>query len=185
MKKIFSEKGSMIAKLIVYQIAMSIFGVMLAFAITALNVGLLLATGVFSALFYFALAGAALNEDGLRDNVSVTRDGSAANAFIGLKYALISFAPTLIITLLYAILCTLGVNNSLTSILNIFIRFFLSGMYLSLDTSLFSAGETVMAFSANGYSFLIYQVVSVIICGVFYYIGFKGINLLPKKKEDN
>lgn len=179
------EKSSIIIKLIIFQIAMSIFGVMIASSVLVLGEGLLLAAGVFSVLFYFALVGAAINEDGLRDNIKLSRESASVNALIGFKYAFVSYIPTIVITLLLSVLRTIGINNSLTSILVVIIRAFLSGMYLGLDTSIFGAGETVMSFSANGYSFLIYQLVSVLVCGVFYYIGFKGINLLPKKKEEN
>lgn len=179
------EKSSMIVKLIIFQIAMSIFGVMIASSVLVLGEGLLLFAGIFSVLFYFALVGAAINEDGLGDNVKLSREGATVNKFTGLKYAFVSYIPTLVVTLILAILRTIGINNSLTSILVVIVRAFLSGMYLGLDTTIFGAGETVMTFSANGYSFLIYQLVSIVVCGVFYYIGFKGINLLPKKKEEN
>ncbi len=179
------EKSGMIVKLIIFQIAMSIFGVMIASSVIILSEGLLLLAGIFSVLFYFALVGAALNEDGLKDNIRASRESVAVSAFTGFKYALISYVPTLLITLVLAVLRTVGVRNSLISILVVVIRAFLSGMYLGLDTSIFGAGETVMTFSANGYSFLIYQMISILACGVFYYIGFRGINLLPKKKEEN
>lgn len=184
MKQLLNEKGSLIAKSIIFQVAMSIFGIMFTATIIALDEGFLLFAGIFSILFYFALMGAALNEDGTKDYLRVKGNRARPDILCGFKYVLISYIPTLAITLLHVILRTAGVVNSLTDILNIIIRFLTSGMYLSLDRYFFASGDTFMPFSLYGYSFLIYQVFSIIVCGLFYYIGLCGISLLPKKKEE-
>ena len=178
------EKSNMITKAIVFQIAMSIFGIMLASSIQSFGNAVKLFAGIFSVLFYFALIGAALNEDGLKDNIKVSRNTVKADAFLGMKYIAVSYIPTFAVTILYIILRLFGIANGLTSTLNVLIRLFLSGMYLSLDSYLFAAGNTPMPVSINGWTFLIYQIFSVIVCGLFYIAGLKGINLLSSKKEE-
>ena len=185
MKISIKEKSSMISKAIIFQIAMSIFGVMLASSIQAFGNTILVIGGIFSVLFYFALIGAAVNEDGLRDNVKVTHGRAAEDKLLGFKYIAISYVPTLAVTIVYVILKVTGLNNDITTLLNALIRLFLSGMYLSLDRAIFAFGDTLHAFSLNGWSFLIYQVFSIVICGLFYILGLRGINLVPIKKQED
>ena len=184
MIQLINEKGGLIAKCIIFQVAMSIFGIMFAATIIALNEDWLIFAGIFSILFYFALVGAALNEDGILDHLRVVGNRATPDALRGFKYVFISYIPTLALTLLHVILRTVGVANSLTDILNIVIRFLASGMYLSLDRFFFASGDTFVPFSLYAYSFLIYQVFSIVVCGLFYYVGLRGISLLPKKKEE-
>lgn len=184
MKIKIKEKTSMISKAIVFQIAMSIFGIMLASSIQSFGNTVNLIAGIFSILFYFALIGAALNEDGLKDNIKVAHNRAEADMLLGMKYIAISYIPTFAITILYIILCLFGFENVLTVTLNAIIRLFLSGMYLGFDRFLFAAGDTLMPISLNGWTFIIYQIFSVVVCGIFYLIGLKGINLMPSKKEE-
>lgn len=184
MKQLINEKSSLIAKLIIFQIAMSLFGLMFAATVIALNEGLLLFAGTFSILFYFALVGAALNEDGVKDHLKVACDRAKPDALCGFKYVLISYIPTLVITVLNIILNIFGVLDSLRGILVIIIRMFTSGMFQCIDRFLFGSGDSFVSFSLYGYSFLVYQIISIIICGLFYFLGLRGISLLPKKKAE-
>ena len=184
MKKIFNEKGSMIAKAIIFQIAMSIFGCMITMSIIAIDEGWLLLGGIFSILFYFSLIGAAINEDGAKDHLKISAGRMEPDALLGFKYILISYIPTFLITILFVILNLFGLENSLTQIMAILIRLFLSGMYQGLDRVIFASGDTLAKFSLYCFSFVIYQVISVVVCGLFYYIGYKGINLTSGKKKE-
>lgn len=190
MKRILNEKGSLIARCIVFQIAMSIFGIMINFATVQLGNTILILGAVFSVLFYFALVGASLNEDGLKDKIKYDRNKEKADIFYGLKYVAVSYIPSFVITAVFSLFRTLNIFESFTYVVNMLIRFFISGMYIGVDILLFSGtdsvGNTVYDyFSLNGYSFLIYQIVSIIICGLFYYLGIRGINLVGGKKKDN
>ena len=185
MKITIKEKSSMISKAIIFQIAMSIFGVMLASSIQSFGNIVLILGGLFSVLFYFALIGAAVNEDGLRDNVKVTHGRVEEDKLLGFKYIAISYIPTLAVTVAYLIMKLCGLNNDFTTLINALIRLFLSGMYLGLDRVIFAMGDTLHAFSLNGWSFLIYQLFSIVICGLFYILGLKGVNLVPVKKQED
>ena len=189
MKKILNEKGHLIARCIVFQIAMSIFGIMINSVTVQMSNTILLLGGIFSVLFYFSIMGAFLNEDGLKDKIKKERNSDTYDYFYGMKYVSISYIPSLLITIIHSVLTTFGLAETVTSLLNMLIRFFISGMYIGIDVYLFSSGNSVdtiayNSFSSNGYSFIIYQLFSVIICGLFYYMGMKGINLI-KSKRDN
>lgn len=183
MKISIKEKTGMISKSIVFQIAMSLFGMMLSASVIAINEKFLLVAGIFSFLFYFALIGAAVNEDGVKDYLKIKAGRAKQDIFLGLKYAAVSYIPTFAITLIYIILRIFSIENALTQILSILIRLLSCGMYLSFDRYLFASGDSFLPFSLNGYSFLIYEVASVLIIGIFYFIGVKGINLLSTKSD--
>ena len=183
MKISIKEKSGMIFKSIIFQIAMSLFGLMLSASVIAINEKFLLVSGIFSFLFYFALIGAAVNEDGVKDYLRIKAGRVEKDVLLGFKYAAISYIPSFIITVLHVVLRLFSIENALTQLLSIFIRLLSCGMYLSFDRYWFATGDTFLQFSLNGFSFLIYEVVSVIIIGIFYYIGIKGINLTGNKND--
>lgn len=189
MKKILNEKGSLIARSIIFQIAMSIFGIMICLATAKMGDSVLLLSGIFSILFYYALVGATYNEEGLKDKMKFERNREKFDYLYGLKCAAVSYIPSLIITVVYSVLRVLNVAESFTYILNMLIRSFISAMYLGLDIFLFSGvdgNENIVynQFSLNGFSFIIYQIISICACGLFYYVGMKGINLVKKKNDE-
>ncbi len=183
MKISIKEKTGMISKAIIFQIAMSLFGMMLSASVIAINEKLLLVAGIFSFLFYFALIGAAVNEDGVKDYLKIKAGRVEKDVFLGLKYIAISYIPTFAITVIYIVLRFFSLENALTQILSILIRLLSCGMYLSFDRYLFASGDSFLPFSLNGYSFLIYEIISVLIIGLFYLLGVKGINLLSTKSD--
>ena len=189
MKKIINEKGDLIAKCIVFQIAMSVFGIMINFATVQMGNTVLLLGGIFSILFYFALVGATLNEDGLKDKIKYDRLKENPDKLYGVKFMAVSYIPSLLITGLFSLLMSFGILEGVTYVVNMIIRFFISGMYIGIDIFLFSktneAGDIIYnSFSMNGYSFLIYQIISILICGLFYYLGLRGVNLIKTKKDN-
>ena len=189
MKKILNEKGDLIAKCIVFQIAMSVFGIMINFATVQMGNTVLLLGGIFSILFYFALVGAPLNEDGLKDKIKYDRLKEDADKLYGVKFMAVAYIPSFVITGIYAVFMSFGILEGVTYVVNMVIRFFISGMYIGIDIFLFSstdeAGNILYnAFSMNGYSFLLYQIASVLVCGLFYYLGLCGVNLLRTKKDN-
>lgn len=190
MKRLLNEKGSLIARCIIFQIAMSIFGIMINFATVMLGKTILILGAIFSVLFYFSLVGASLNEDGLKDKIKFERNKEKIDVFYGMKYAAVSYVPSIVLTAIYSLFKTLNIFEGFTYVVNMILRFFISGMYLGIDILLFSRtdaeGYTVYSsFSYNGYSFLIYQLISIAICGLFYYFGIRGINLIGGKKKEN
>ncbi len=199
MKNLLNEKFGMILKLFVYQFAMSLLGLFVASPFE--NSSLILA-GVFSTLFYFSLVSYAIIEDGQKDGVSAKAGRIQGNKFTGLKYALVSYMPTMIIVLVNCVLRLLTSNTSLLAlknILNIVIRFFLMGMYLGLDAGLTqynydpvmqiqvsNAPEWIRFLSDNGITFLIFTIFMPIVVWIIYALAFDGklhVNTAPKEKK--
>ncbi len=189
MKKILSEKGNLIARCIVFQIAMSLLGFFVLSAIANTSKTVILLGGVFTMLFYFALMGAFLNEDGLKDALILKRNSEKMDEFYGMKYVAISYIPTILMTLCIIIFRTFSFAYEAADFLILIVKFFFSGMYIGIDMSLFITGTSEQGyavyhvFSTNGFSLLVYQIFSIVICGMFYYLGARGINFMKTKEK--
>lgn len=189
MKKILSEKGNLIARCIVFQIAMSLLGFFVLSAIANTNDTVILLGGIFTMLFYFALMGAFLNEDGLKDALILKRNNESIDAFYGMKYVAVSYIPTLLMTICIIIFRTFSFAFEAADFLVMIVKFFFSGMYIGIDMILFITGANEQGYavyhiiSSNGYSLLFYQLFSIVICGLFYYLGTKGVNLIKTKDK--
>lgn len=190
MKKIFNEKGHLIARCIVFQVAMSLLGFFVISGMFNASKTILLLGGIFSVLFYYAIMGAALNEDGLKDALITNRNKNMKkDEFYGMKYVAVSYIPTFVLTVALILMRCFNFAANIADTLVLIIKFFFTGMYFGIDMFLFITGvdaegyAVYSKFSSNGYSLLIYEVISVIICGIFYYLGHKGINLLNFKDK--
>lgn len=190
MKKLFTEKSSMISKLFIFQIAMSLLGLFVVSPFTA-NASMCLAAGIFSMLFYFSLVTYAVIEDGQKECIAAKAGKCEVSVYTGFLYALFSYIPTIIITVVYMIMRLSEPNGLITgakAVLNIIIRFFLMGMYLGIDVKLRAGGSgTFLSFiSENGIFYVICLVLMPLICGIAYALAYKGIihvNTEPKKKK--
>lgn len=197
MKKLFEEKSRMISKLFIYQFAMSLLGV---FVVSPFNHNLRIVFGVFASLFYFSLISYAVVEDGQKDYISHTAGRLAGSPFCGLKYALVSYIPTIVITVAFSLIQLFSGEYALLtikSILNIIIRFFLMGMYLGIETGVSrfdldavtlqrvsTAPDFVQYMSDKGLFFVAFLVLMPIVCGLAYYLAFKGkIHVNTSKKQ--
>lgn len=189
MKSFFNEKSSMISKLFVYQIAMSLLGVFVVspFADTSMC----LIAGIFSMLFYFSLVVYAVIEDGQKDYISVTAGRKQGSVFSGLKYAIVSYIPTIIITVSYMIARLVSADSFISGaklIVNVIVRFFLMGMYLGIDVSLRaeSSPEIFKFISENGIFYCLCLIVMPAVVAISYALSYKGkihINTEPKSKK--
>ena len=189
MKNLLSAKGHLIARCIVFQIAMSLMGFFVISAVAFQSRSIILIAGLFTMLFYFAITGASLNEDGLKDELIMSRNRQKSDPCCGLKYVALSYIPSFLLTLIASVFRTFNVFTGVADTLIMIIRFFFSGMYLGIDMFFFITGTdkngyaVYNLFSANGYSLLLYQIFSVVVCGLIYYLGVKGINLLKGKEK--
>ena len=190
MKKIFTEKSSMISKLFIFQVAMSLLGLFVVSPFTA-NSSLCLAAGIFSMLFYFSLITYAVIEDGQKEYISVKAGRCEFSVFTGFLYALVSYIPTIILTVVYMIMRLSSPNSIITgakAVLNIIIRFFLMGMYLGIDVKLRAdaAGAFSGFISENGIFYVMCLFLMPVICGISYALAYNGkihVNTESKKKK--
>lgn len=200
MLDLIKEKSHMIAKLFVYQIAMSLLGL---FVVSPFDGYIQIGASVFATLFYFSLICYAVIEDGQKDYVSCSAGRREGKAVLGLVYSLIAYIPTILIVLLQVVLHLATDAMSLTglkAVLTFLIRFFLMGSYLGFDTGLVQRGyDTVnqMSVVLKGSDFLVflsdnYLVFAIclvfvpIVCGLSYYLAFTGkvhVDTIPKKKK--
>ncbi len=190
MKKLFSEKSNVIFKLFIYQIAMSLLGFFIVSPFLNSS-SMCLAASIFAALFYFSLTAYAVVEDGQKDHISVNAGRKEGSAFTGLWYSLVSYLPTIVISVFYSIATLCSPNEILTglkALINIVIRFFLMGMYLGFDVLLRSENspQSLKYFSETGLFYVCLLILMPIICGVFYGLSYKGIihvNTAQKNKK--
>lgn len=199
----FHNKSSMIAKLFVYQIAMSMFGL---FVISPFNGGMQFFAAVFSSLFYFSLVCYAVIEDGQKDHISSSAGRLKGNPLSGLYYTLIAYTPTIVVVLFSVILSFFvdpflpSAATTILDILKIIIRFFLMGMYLGFDTGLvirntdpelgrnFVVSGEEFAFLSDHYLiFAICLVLLPLVSGTAYYLAYKGkihVDTTVKEKKN-
>lgn len=199
MKELINRKSSMIGKLFVYQIAMSLFGL---FVISPFSGRMQIAASLFASLFYFSLVCYAIIDDGQKDCVSYSAGRlDNAKATDGFVYALISYLPTIVIVVINVLLNLFTLSfESLKGILGIVIRFFLMGMYLGFDTGLvvrqanpnnnfqmeITSGESFKFLSDNYLIFAICLVFLPVVCGICYNLAFRGklhVDTTPKEKK--
>lgn len=197
MKKLFEEKSRMISKLFIYQFAMSLLGV---FVVSPFNHNLRVVFGVFASLFYFSLISYAVVEDGQKDHISHTAGRLDGDALCGFKYALVAYIPTIVLTVAFSLIQLFSGEYAILtikSILNVIIRFFLMGMYLGIETGISKfeldavtlervsvSPEWVQFMSDKGLFFVIFLVLMPIVCGLAYYLAFKGkVHINTSKKQ--
>ncbi len=196
MLEIIKSKSHMIGKLFVFQIAMSLLGL---FVVSPFTGTMQIFAGIFSMLFYFSLIAYAVIEDGQKDHVSFAAGRLDGKVYTGFLYALVSYLPTIIIVLVNVAVSLFTNAFALRDILKIVVRFFLMGMYLGIDTGLAQrtsdpithemvsgAPEWLLFMSENSLIFAILLVLMPLVCGVCYYLAFKGkihVDTTVKKKK--
>jgi hypothetical protein len=191
MKKLFDEKGHLMVKYIINQIAMSIFGVMIATTAMALGDSWLLPFGIFALLFYYFILITFIREDGLKDAIKVDGGRMKKDRFSALKYCTIAAVPGLLFALLnivfQAIGATTGPLASLSGIFNVFTRIFIYGMYTGIDSYLFNSEIGIFwnAFhvSSLGITYLIYTVLTLIVAHLAYSSGLNQLFVSEKKTK--
>ncbi len=205
MKKLFQTKGHMIGKLFVFQIAMSLLGLFVVspFVVSPFGGVFQIYAAIFSSLFYFSLITYAVIEDGQKDCVSYKAGRlEDASAYTGLKYSLVSYIPTIVISVVTSALLLFTNNNALQglkAILHALVRSLFMGMYLGFDTGIAqrsqdpdtnqmvsSASETAQFFCDNNLIFVICLIFTPLVCGIAYMLAFKGIvhvNTSEKKSK--
>ncbi len=187
MLKILKSKTHIMGVLFAYQIAMSLLGL---FVVSPFSGSMQIAAAVFSTLFFFSLVCYAVIEDGQKDFVSVNAGRMTGNAFSGFVYSFVMYIPTIIVvvTQMLLFLCTnKEALAGLKAAFAIIIRFFLMGMYLGFDTGLAArtqdpithkmvsaASENVLYICDNYILFAMLLVLFPVVCGVSYYLAFKG-----------
>lgn len=192
MKTLFIEKGHLMLKYIINQIAMSFFGVMMAFtAATVSDDGSwLLPFGIFSLLFYWSILISFMREDGLKDAIKLKGGRIKKDSLLPLKYCSIAAVPGLIFPLVNMIVRIIGTDSAIAqgavNICSFVTKFFVYGAFMPLDSYLF-AGENAIFSSGrflSDYSIicLVYTILTLVVCSLAYNSGLYGMFIKKDKK---
>ncbi len=184
LSKIVSEKGNMIGKFIIYQIAMSFFGLMMFMSVSAIAEDFMLLAGIFCIAFYASILGTALWDEGVNDKIKISGGRMKKDNFLGLKICLIPYSVTMLITAFNAVYSYIvGETDAVVSIITAVVKVLLSGVYVCFDLALFpvAEGEAAVA-SENALRFFLYCFVTLVIGFVAYWMGVNGIGEKKAKK---
>ena len=192
MKNLFKDKGHLMLKYIINQIAMSFFGVMMAFTAATINDNgsWLLPFGIFSVLFYWAILFSFMREDGLKDALKVNGGRMKKDVLLPVKYCSVAAIPGLLFVVVNMIVRFSGTTQSfaqgLTNICSFVSKFFLYGAFMPLDSYLF-AGEFALFsslgfLSDSGIVCIVYTVLTLLLCFFAYYTGINGMFIKKRNK---
>ncbi len=192
MKKLFNEKGHLMLKYLINQIALSLFGLMVSgFTVKDGNTGWLLPIGVFALLFYYFILISFIREDGLKDGLKVDGERMKKDIFLSLKYCSLAAIPGFLFPFInFAVRFIAHFSESSGSLItnislicNIVTRILTYGMYNPIDSYLFNPEYGMlkgMSFVSDwGISFMFYTLLTLAVCFVTYYTG---VNQLFTKK---
>lgn len=191
MKTLFHDKGGLMVKYIINQIALSLFGFMMSATAVAMGHDWLLPFGLFGLLFYYFILFTFIHEDGLKDAIKIDGGRMKKDCLLSLKYCGISAVPAFVIALANTLLRLSGASGQAIeaaySILDTITRFFTYGMYNALDNYLFSNGDgnafVRSDFSYCGLSFLCYTFLTLAVCVLAYNLGLRKITFNNNTKK--
>jgi hypothetical protein len=182
---IFKEKGDMLRKMWINQFAFSLFGI---FVASPFNAGLCTAAGVFSYLFYLSVVSFAILDDSQKDRIAFNAGRKKnVSSVTGVMYSFAAFIPTLVLTIVHLAFSFMPmISENITKVIYLINRFVLCGEIIGIDSGITNivtvnykpvvAGPEWAGFmSEHGIFQLLFAVLSVVIFGIVYYLGFKGI----------
>ena len=186
MKNLLHDKGGLIGKYIINQIALSLFGFMMSATAISMGHDWLLPFGLFGLLFYYFILFTFVHEDGLKDAIKVDGGRMKRDPLLSLKYCGIAAVPGFLIALVNTVMRVCGASGQAAeatySILDTVTRFFTYGMYNALDNYFFSSADgTRVFFSSSGLSFVCYTVLTLAVCVLAYNLGLHKITVEKQK----
>lgn len=191
MKTLFHDKGGLMVKYIINQIALSLFGFMMSATAVAMGHDWLLPFGLFGLLFYYFILFTFIHEDGLKDAIKIDGGRMKKDCLLSLKYCGIAAVPAFVVALANTLLRLSGARGQAIeaaySILDTITRFFTYGMYNALDNYFFSNGDgnafVRSDFSYYGLSFLCYTFLTLAVCVLAYNLGLGKITFNNNTKK--
>lgn len=175
-----------IFKFIVTQVTMSVFGLLISVAsfvtynMTVIIIGMLFAIGFFMFLLYDTFF-----MKGLDDSVKRTSEGQKKDKLEGMKIALLSYAPIIIIVVLYVLFFFIGlgdVNAIITIILSLIHGTYVGLWYILKDIHVYDPLIPILTL-----------IPGIAACTLGYYLGLRelpirkilGIPIKPPKTPKN
>ncbi len=174
MKSFFGKYSYSMVKLFITQIALGLFGGVLALA-TSTNDILLWVAGIGSVLFYLFLIYVAVWEIGAKDRISIDLGKAKKRPYVGFLITLIANVPNIIVASIYAIcwFISKGAEGAATNIAAFMrvITLFIEGMYYGLMTAI--------GIGPNSFWWAYFVIVlpAVLVGGVAYILGTMNAHL--------
>ena len=181
MKAFFKEHSYSVVKMFLNQFAMSIFGLMLAAASSvANNQTLLVASSIFSILFYMFLLYTMTWELGAKEKIKVEAGRGNNNSFIGLYMSIVANIPNLLLAVLMTVGFVFGSENGLFAYewagglytVSRIIALLIQGMYNGI----------ISVVGINPIWFFLITFPAMLVSGFSYYIALKYSTTTAKKK---
>lgn len=166
-------------KMFLNQVAIGLFGLVLYFAASkGGNEGLKLALGIGASVFYLVLVYSTAWGIGSKDFTPVSAGRKQAKPLTGFFVALVSYIPSLICAVFLVLgkyLNQVSFFKTLASVSGL-ITAIIDGMYVGIFTF---GGRAI-----NLYLYFLLVIPGLIISGIAYYLGMKGIRLTPVSAAD-
>jgi len=174
MKSFFSKYSYSMVKLFITQIALGLFGGVLALA-TSTNEALLWTAGIGSVLFYLFLIYVAVWEIGAKDRISIDLGKAKKRPYLGFLITLVANIPNVVIAAIYAICWFVsrgeaGIATNIAAFMKV-VTLFIEGMYYGLMTAI---GIGVDNF---WWAYFVIIVPAVVVGGVAYILGTMNAHL--------
>ena len=174
MKSFFSKYSYSMVKLFITQIALGLFGGVLALA-TSTNDILLWVAGIGSVLFYLFLIYVAVWEIGAKDRISIDLGKAKKRPYVGFLITLIANVPNIIVASIYAIcwFISKGAEGAATNIASFMrvITLFIEGMYYGLMTAIGIGPNSFW------WAYFVIVIPAVLVGGVAYILGTMNAHL--------
>jgi hypothetical protein len=173
-------------KLFVTQMAISLFGLMLAIACAAIGKAAQLVVSVFAVLFYLFLIYTAIWEVGSKDKFGIEYEKFEARPLTGLYIGLLANSLNFVLALFITLGLSFGDGGILSTIggLCSSIAIFIEGMYSGL-LSVHVGGAPLNSY---WYPYFLITVPATVTSALAYYAGIKGINftkiMVPENPEE-
>ena len=181
MKEFFARYSYGSVKLYVTQIAIGLFGAVLAMATSGINEIVLLVTGIFSALFYLFLIYTSVWTVGAKDRISIDIGKLKVNPLRGVLIALIANIPNFIIATVYTVCWFIahGEPSTATSVGGFMriLTMITEGMFYGIMSALPVGSALTEKLFTYWWMYFVITLPSIIVCCVAYILGTKNFKL--------
>ena len=179
----FKKYSYIIIKLFLNQFAISLFGIGLAFASSyAKNDGLLLASSIFSVIFYLFLEYAIMWEVGAKDGITANARHTSRGLWRGFVLSICANAINIIAALMVFSKVFTGAENQVSAV-GQFIAMMLQGMFQGILSQPVGGGQL----NDFWWIYFLIMIPAILVTGLAYIIGNFGWHatniLIPKNKD--
>lgn len=173
--KFFKENSKILTSFIVYQLGIDIFAAIVSFSSMKISQNLFLGSGIFCIFFYLFLVFTAANDEGARDSIRISSGRLSPMPLKGLWLGLAANSLNILLGIIVVITHYAGGKDIADAfkIITYFVQF------------IYGAVLTALEVNANPYFYLLIPIPAILVSCIFYYIGMRGILIIPEKKRKN